>query len=130
MGRLYVSKKELKPCPSNPNHLPQPIKWGIENVASALSAYVEHMRANGHNHLEAKLIGFMVHPMMGWLGASPDAHVIDQVEALYNGIAEFKCPYTKKDLSPSLVLVRIPNFTVQRKTINYTNSAYHHQVQL
>ena len=37
---------------------------------------------------------------MGWLGASPDARVTDPYSDLPEGIAEFKCPFSKKDLTP------------------------------
>lgn len=37
---------------------------------------------------------------MGWLGASPDAFVTDPSVLMPHGIAEFKCPFSKKDIPP------------------------------
>ena len=54
-----------------------PLKWGIENEHKALGEYVTFMRSNGHPHLWTESCGFTIHPTQGWLGASPDAVVID-----------------------------------------------------
>ena len=43
--------------------------------------------------LTASDSGFVVHFDKYWLGASPDAWVIDPSVEDTNGIAEFKCPY-------------------------------------
>ena len=37
--------------------------------------------------------------MMGFLGASPDACVYDPHCEITEGIAEFKCPYSKREVS-------------------------------
>ena len=58
------------------------------------------MNKNGHAGLTTQSCGFIVHPTKGWLGASPDARVSDPSRELF-GIAEFKCPYTKRDVSPA-----------------------------
>ena len=44
------------------------------------------------------LLVCVVHPNKGWLGASPDATVND-LDELSSGIAEFKCPLSKADVS-------------------------------
>ena len=82
------------------NHLPKSIKWGNDNEPCARAAYTQYMRSNGHANLVTRPCGFIVHPSMGWLGASPDAVVTDPSVELQHGIAEFKCPYTKKDIPP------------------------------
>ena len=43
---------------------------------------------------------FIIHPTMGWFGASPDVNVTDSHSEFPSGIAEFKCPYSKKELTP------------------------------
>ena len=53
------------------------------------------MRKNGHENLEVKNCGFIIHPTQGWLGASPDGHVHDPASRDPSGILEIKCPYTK-----------------------------------
>ena len=75
------------------------IKWGLENGPKACTVYTEYMRACGHDKLVTRKCGFIVHPTMGCLGASPDAFVTEPSVDLPDGIAEFKCPFTKKDLS-------------------------------
>ena len=47
-----------------------------------------------------KKCGFIIHPTLGWLGASPDAFVTDPHSCLPDGIAEFKCPYSKREMTP------------------------------
>ena len=105
MNGLYSKPIDLQ-------RLPAPIKWGIENESCACTAYTQFMRENGHEYLETILFGFIVHPILGWLGASPDAFVTDPSSLLCNGIAEFKCPYTKK-IFHLLMHVKIPNFTAR-----------------
>jgi len=73
--------------------LPPPIAWGRQNVAC--NKYRELMVKSGHTGLTTHPCGFIIHPTKGWLGASPDAKVFDVSCSCCNGIAEFKCPYTK-----------------------------------
>ena len=79
--------------------LPPPIAWGRQNESTALRKYEEFMNKNGHGGLTTEKCGFIIHPTSGWLGASPDAKVFDP-SCKEVGIAEFKCPYTKRDMSP------------------------------
>ena len=58
------------------------------------------MRKNGHENLEVKNCGFIIHPTQGWLGASPDGLVHDAASHDPSGILEIKCPCTKRDVSP------------------------------
>ena len=41
--------------------------------------------------------GFIIHPKLGWLGASPDGKVTDLFSQCVNGSVEFKCPYAYRD---------------------------------
>ena len=59
----------------------------------------------GHKNLTTHKCGFIVHRRMGWLGASPDTFVSDPTSLLSSGIAKFKCPLTKKDVSLSMHVV-------------------------
>ena len=79
--------------------LPAPIAWGWQNESVACRKYQEYMIKHGHKGLTTHPCGFIIHQTKGWLGASPDAQVIDPSCNLV-GIAEFKCPYTKRDQSP------------------------------
>ena len=80
--------------------LPPPIKWGIENELKANQEYLRYSRNNGKTRLTTQKCGFIIHPTMGWFGASPDALVTDPDSELPQGIAEFKCPYSKRELTP------------------------------
>ena len=66
------------------------------------------MNKNGHSGLTTKACGFIIHPTKGWLGASPNAKVNDPSRELF-GVAEFKYPYSKRDVSP-LEACCDPNF--------------------
>ena len=79
--------------------LPAPIAWGRQNESVACERYKEFMTQNGHCGLQTHPCGFIVHPTHGWLGPSPDARVTYQSCDLV-GIAEFKCPYSKRQQSP------------------------------
>ena len=82
------------------NPLPRAISWGNRNEAKVYQAYMNHMHRHGHTGLEVTTSGFVVHLDKGWLGASPDGWVNNPSCNLVRGIAEFKCPYTKLDVTP------------------------------
>ena len=44
---------------------PKPIEWGQNNEERALKAYETYMRKNGHENLEVKNCGFIIHPTQG-----------------------------------------------------------------
>ena len=58
------------------------------------------VKVTGHTGLVTYPCGFVIYQKKGWLGASPDAKVLDPYFSSPNGIAEFKCPYSKQDKSP------------------------------
>ena len=121
---LFVSKTSVNP-------LPKPISWGRDNEARACLAYVDYMQKRGHP-VKTAPSGFVVHPDKGWLGASPDAWVTDPSSAQVEGIAEFKCPYTKLGVTPeeacedSNFCCTMVNGRIQLKR----EHQYYHQVQL
>ncbi len=127
---LLVSVLYSKPM--NPRCFPKPIKWGIDNEPNACKAHCAYMRSNGHDGLSTEPVGFIIHPTMGWLVASPDAFVTDPSVLLQQGIAEFKCPFSKKEIPP-LEACKDPSFycTVHDNKLHLTrNNKYYHQVQL
>jgi len=67
---------------------------------------------------------------MGWLGASPDAYVTDPYSDLPEGIAEFKFPFSKKDLIPTEAC-EDPSFYCHYEDELHLkrNHPYYHQVQ-
>ena len=105
-GRILLQKKRtvslLQFCmyPKVMQHLPKPIAWGINNEDKARQEYVKVMGKDGHYGIEATRAGFVVHPRKCWLGASPDAWVTDSSVTNPQGIAKFKCPYSKAFVHP------------------------------
>lgn len=91
----------LYPKPTlNTTNLPLPLKWGIENESNALRKYVQFMRSEGHTNLITEPCGFVIHPTQGWLGASPDAVIMDPTVEDKYGILEIKCPFSKREIHP------------------------------
>ena len=113
-------------------YIPKPILWGKQNEANARTEYVKYMRSHGHLDLVTEEAGFVVHVENCWLGASPDSWVIDPSSESVRGLAEFKCPYTKADITPyeacqdQNFCCTIVNGQLQLKR----NHQYYHQVQL
>ena len=116
----------------DPKQLPAPFKWGINIESHACEAYTQHVNANGHKGLTTRPCGFVVHPTMGWLGATPDAFVNDPTYELSSGIAEFKCLSSVKDATP-LEACQKPLFCctmADEKLHLKCQHSYYHQVQL
>ena len=117
-----------------PRHFERPpisIQWGKDNEHRASQEYLKYAKSHGKKNLSIRKCGFLIHPVMGWLGASPDARVTDLYSDLPEGIAEFKCPFSKKDLTlieacedPSFYCHYEDGFYLKR------NYPYYHQVQL
>ena len=82
-GRILEQKQKTKALlqfviyPKPMLHLPKAIHWGKDNEHKACQAYQKYMWNKGHEDLEVTQAGFIVHAMKGWLGASPDAWVVD-----------------------------------------------------
>ena len=113
-------------------YLPKPIAWGKDNESNARCKYMEHMKSIGHAGLTTSDSGFVVHMEKSWLGASPDAWVIDPSVPDSKGIAEFKCPYTKAEMLLE-VACKEPEFCclmIDGKLCLKRNHTYYHQVQL
>ena len=62
--------------------LSPPIKWGLEHEIQANRAYLEYAKRHGNHKLATRKCGFIIHPTMGFLGASPDAHVQKELLSL------------------------------------------------
>ena len=91
-------KSVLYPKPFG--HLPASNKWGVDNEPKSNEAYIKYAKAHGKTRLATSKCGFIIHPTMGWFGASPDARVRDPHSDFPDGIAEFKCPYAKREMTP------------------------------
>ena len=60
------------------------IQWGKDNEQVACQMYTNYMRRNGHPDLCVHKCGFIIHPKLGWLGASPDGKVTDPFSQCVN----------------------------------------------
>ena len=87
-------------CPPFEFHLPTPLKCGVDNEPKANQEYLSYAKAHGKKGLITRKCGFIIHPTMGWLGASPDVHVTDPHSDFPDSIAEFKYPFSKKEVTP------------------------------
>ncbi len=137
-GRILIQKKQsvsllqfsLYPKPLI--YLPKAIYWGKTHESKACGEYTKYMNANGHTGLSTRRSGFVVHSDKRSLGASPDAWVHDSSCEFPDGIAEFKCPYSKADVSPSEACEDPSfycDFTDGKLRLKCSHS-YYHQVQL
>ena len=137
-GRILMQRKWtpalLKSClyPKPLYPLPQSIAWGIRNEPVACQEYATFQNTRGHPDLSASPSGFVIHSTLSWLGASPDARVMDPSVPNTNGIAEFKCPFSHRTVKPeeacnnSLFCGEMVDgqFRLKRK------HTYYHQIQL
>ena len=137
-GRVIIQKEKTIPLlrfclyPKPMIHLPKPIAWGRKNEPKARRKYTDYMNSTGHIGLLTSDAGFVVHEEKPWLGASPDAWVIDHSVSDHKGIAEFKCPYREADMSLEEACQR-SDFCcsmVDGKIYLRENHFYYHQVQL
>ena len=89
------------------------------------------MNNNDHEGLTTQKCGFIIHPTKGWLGASPDVKIFDPWSEEV-GIAKFKCPYSKQDLSPleACADTKFCGEVVNGRFQLKRNHQYFHQVQL
>ena len=138
-GRILTQKKRtvallhfaLYPKPFETT--PKPIEWGRRNENLAREVYIAHMKAHGHPRIQAEVCGLFVHPVKGWLAASPDARVNDPDAPLPFGIAEIKCPFSKADVTVEVACKDTLFYCTMDREKNLKlarNHQYYHQVQL
>ena len=76
------------------------IEWGKKNESTALNEYTKHYRLLGNTNVIVCRAGFVVCKEHPFLGASPDAYVHDPQSSDQYGLAEIKCPYKYRNISP------------------------------
>ena len=74
-------------------------QWGIENEQKALIKYHEYKNEINEHVALCSACGLVVNPMWPWLGASPDALILDKREESMYGAVEVKCPASKSGMS-------------------------------
>ena len=75
-------------------------EWGKDNEQRAIDQYVPQQQKDGKTDLYACSSGFVVSEDHPFLGASPDAVVYDPSVTSTFGLAELKCPYSSRDMTP------------------------------
>lgn len=92
-------------------------RWGIRNEPKAIESFGRKSK------FETSDIGFVLHPEIPEVGATPDAVVFENGEKEYSAIAEIKCPFNSKN-----------HFDYSQRIINDSclkkiKSAYYWQIQ-
>ena len=75
-------------------------EWGKQYESLALKKYTEVQTQNGHVGLYCCRSGFVISDQYPYLGASPDAVVHDPSAESQFGLAEIKCPYSVRNMTP------------------------------
>ena len=76
-------------------------EWGKKYEDIAIEKYVAIQRESGHSDLYACKSGFVISEEYPFLGASPDAAVYDPSAEKSFGLAEVKCPYSSRSMTPT-----------------------------
>ena len=76
-------------------------EWGKQNENQALNLYSINQKSSGHEGLITAQSGFVSCESHPFVGASPDANVYDPSNAEPFGVAEVKCPYACRNVSPA-----------------------------
>ena len=74
---------------------------GKANEHKALQLYQEKQIENGHDGLFSCRSRFAISKDYPFLGASPDAMVMDPSDPEQFGLAEIKCPYSVRNITCS-----------------------------
>ena len=98
--------------------------WGKANEQAAIQLYVETQNETGHADLYACQSGFVISEDHPFLGASPDSAVYDPSDSDPFGLAEVKCPYSSRKMTPAEACSQ-PNFFCTSNALGSTS-----QVQL
>ena len=75
-------------------------EWGKRNEEQALKLYNVNQQSSGHEGLTTARSGFVICESHPFLGAPPDANVYDPSYPQPFGLAEVKCPYSCRNVSP------------------------------
>ena len=111
--------------------MPAPLKHGIENESRALKQYENYLVNSGHP-VKTFPSGFVVNAAFPFLGCSPDGKVIDVTEDSPFGIAEIKCPYKHRNVTPETACAGDSQFHLEKKDdfpSLKTTHKYYYQVQ-
>ena len=85
----------------------------MENIAR--QQYVTYQNQKGHVGLGTHRVGLVISVDNPWLAASPDDKVYDPNAAQSLGVAEYKNPYTARDLTLQEACDTIKTFCLERR---------------
>ena len=84
---------------TKPSQINASCQWGIENEQKGLIKYHEYKDEINKHVALCSACGLVVNLMWPWLGASPDALILDKREESMYGAVEVKCPASKSGMS-------------------------------
>lgn len=76
------------------------IEWGKKNESTALNEYTKHYHSLGNTNIVVCKAGFVICEEHPFLGASPDSYIHDPQSTDAYGLAEIKCPFKYRNMSP------------------------------
>lgn len=85
------------------------LHWGRENEDQARRSYVQEMVSRG-TPIVIKKAGLVICQEKPHLGCSPDNFVEDQSTNEVDGTAEYKCPYSARELTPVEACTQVKDF--------------------
>lgn len=106
------------------------LRWGRENENNARESY-EHEMEKKKSPVFITRAGLVISQEWGFLGCSPDDWVEDKVTS-ENGVAEYKCPYSARDITPQEACTAIKGFFCMLQDGNVKlkkTHNYYYQVQ-
>lgn len=92
-------------------------RWGLKYEREALELFCKR------NDFSFEEIGFIVSDESKWIGATPDAKILNKHEPENVIIAEVKCPYNQK------YFYDYKNKIIDSKTLKRSKSEYYWQIQ-
>ena len=107
-------------------------RYGIQMEDVARQQYITHQQQQGHSGLKTEKTGLIVSVENPWLAASPYDRVLDTLANPPCGLAEYKNPFSVKDLTLSEACKTVPSFCLEKIEDTYRlkrQHDYYHQVQ-
>ena len=87
--------------------------YGIEMEAEARNDYIRYQHSNGHPGLSTEHVGLVISLENPWMAASPDDRVHDPSVNSHYGLAEYKNPYSVKNMTLSQACQSSKTFCLQ-----------------
>ena len=92
-------------------------RYGCTMEATARDEYVTYQQQKGHPSLTTTKTGLVVSMGNPWLAASPDDRVYDPGTSPSCGLAEYKNPYSARQMTIEEACTRVTSFCLESKEI-------------